>query len=159
MNFLNVGFLPFVLMIATSYLIPGVAALLTHFKLPSSVTGVIALVLAAISGFLTEAQAPNFDWKHGLLYMLLNLGIALIAHKQLWEGPLANWLHSIWPFINEDTLDVGIDYAENALTDAMHPPTSVVTAPQAQDATPIPQHAAPDDPELPEGSPDNTTTP
>lgn len=87
--------LAIILMLVTSYAIPGVAALLTAAKWPSAVTGVISLVLASFSGFLTEAQAePHYDWKHGALLALGSLVTALIAHKQLWDGALANWLHS-----------------------------------------------------------------
>ncbi len=106
-----------VLMLVSSYFIPAVAALLTKVKWPASVIGVIALALSTLGGFVAELQAdPSYNWKHGALLALSSLAVALIAHKQLWEGDLTNLLHRVGlTGVTEDEIDMGIGYLEPML--------------------------------------------
>lgn len=133
-----------VVFLAASYGIPGLASLLTFVKWPTWVTGVISLVLASAGGLLTEASQPGFDWRGGALLALSSLGVALIAHKQLWEGPLADGLHRIGlTGVTVHDLDMGVGYLEHSsfLPPYVPPadvPDAVSDAPSARHPSPGP---------------------
>lgn len=79
-----------VLMVATSVLIPLLSSLLSRAHWPSEVTGLLTLLIAAASGFLTDwYAAPNathYDWKTAAVLAGVAYLTAVLARIQLWAG-------------------------------------------------------------------------
>lgn len=70
----------------TSYLIPYLSALVSRTN--NWWTGLVTIVLSGVSGFLSEwaAQGSNFNWKGGLLTMVVNCFIAWGTHEKWLKG-------------------------------------------------------------------------
>lgn len=79
-----------VLAFATSFFMPLVSALVSHPKWSATVEGYITLVLAAVSGFLTEwansSDASHYDWKKAVVISGIALFTAVAGRLGLWKG-------------------------------------------------------------------------
>lgn len=78
-----------VLAFTTAYFMPLVSALLSHPRWSQNVEGYITIVLASVSGFLTEwansTDASHYDWKKALVISGLALATAIAGRVGLWR--------------------------------------------------------------------------
>lgn len=75
------------LMIATSVVIPLCSALLSRANWPQEVTGILTLLLSAVSGFVTEAAVDpdHYSWGNGLVRAAIVFILAILSHYGLWK--------------------------------------------------------------------------
>lgn len=86
MNLLNTAS---ILALLLGVVIPHITALVSGTKvIPAQYGGYITLVLAAVTGFLTEWQLnPHaYDWKTGVLNSAASLVIAYLTHQNALKG-------------------------------------------------------------------------
>lgn len=66
--------------------IPFLTALITKWNAHAGVKAVVTLLLAGLTGVLSEAAAPGgYDWAHGGLYAVEGFAVAVAAHFGLWK--------------------------------------------------------------------------
>lgn len=94
----NLSVTALVLMLLISVVIPYASAFLTDH--PSVWTGYATMVLAALTGFVTEwaDKSGHYNWKAGLYNALVSLVVAVISHTKAIAGSRGEaTLHSIGP--------------------------------------------------------------
>lgn len=88
----------FVLSIVVSLVIPLASSLLTRAHWSVQATGMITMLLSAISGFFVEwSQAVNidhFNWKNAAVAALVSYAFAVAAHYGAWKGSAEALLHA-----------------------------------------------------------------
>jgi hypothetical protein len=70
-----------------SLVLPVVVGLVTTRVTHAGVKAVLLLALAALTGFLVEAQAggPGYDWETGAVLWLVSFATAVASHFGLWK--------------------------------------------------------------------------
>lgn len=93
-----------VLAFLVSVFVPLVSALLSRPKWSEKVEGYITLVLAAVTGFLTEwadsSDATHYDWKKALLISFVSLTLAVLGRLGFWKGTDLTQALSNFPSVN-----------------------------------------------------------
>jgi hypothetical protein len=80
--------LALLLFLLVSVVLPLVSSLLTTTKMPDEVRGILTLVLAGVTGTVTEwaKSGDGFDWRTAVKTALVAFVIAVAGRVALWRG-------------------------------------------------------------------------